>query len=188
MRDGSDFCPFVLLRKMQLNFLAVCRFLSVNFSIPKRVIKQMSKQCSLCQERGKTWNGSDPACAFKNGVFDTQNWNCATMNALRDIAEHIGLYWRDDLSAASFGAVPFEGDKWVGYIVMTWYKNKGATGMAMLMFDDEQPKPLTLEMAEEAIEYWVRRGAKRVKGGIVWQPTTNAAGTPNIAFRKNWNV
>lgn len=114
--------------------------------------------CKLCKERGKTWEGDDPKCAFENKTFDTDNWNCATMNKLRDIAEEQSeLYWRDDAGPASFGAIPFKGDNWQGYIVMTWYKSRGRTGRALLMCDDEEPQILTEEMALEAINYWGKR-------------------------------
>ena len=32
-------------------------------------------ECTACQNRGKTWQGGDPVCAFPNGVFDSSNWN-----------------------------------------------------------------------------------------------------------------
>ena len=109
--------------------------------------------CRLCQERGKTWEGSDPRCAFVDGVFTTDNWNCATMNKLRDIARDLPLYWRND-DFGTFGAVPFEGEYWQGYIAMAWYKRRGRTKQAMLMGDGDMPLPLTEEMALEAIRYW----------------------------------
>lgn len=105
--------------------------------------------CLLCLSRGKNWNGDDPKCAFENGVFNPDNWNCATMNELREIAEKVGLTRRNDLDSASFGAVPFE----EGYIVMTWYKNRGTTGNAQVMWDGEPTHPLTEKVALEAIQY-----------------------------------
>jgi len=105
--------------------------------------------CKLCKERGKTWEGSDPKCAFESGTFNMDNWNCATMNELRDIAGEIGLNYRNGLDSASFGAVPFE----EGYIVMTWYKSRGKTGNAQVMHDNEPAKPLTEEIALQAINH-----------------------------------
>jgi len=43
--------------------------------------------CRLCEQRGKTWEGSDPKCAFESYGFSHDNWNCATMNRLREIAK-----------------------------------------------------------------------------------------------------
>lgn len=109
--------------------------------------------CKMCQERGKTWEGSDPACAFGENLFNSHNWNCATMNELRDIAFKLGLTNRNDSDSASFGAVPF-GE---GYIAMTWYKNRGATGNAVVMWDNNPLKELTEEIALEAIGQYLCR-------------------------------
>ena len=120
--------------------------------------------CELCKERGKTWEGSDPRCAFETGKFSTNNWNCATANALREICsdewgeKKSDTAWgfRDDMSAASFGVI------WVGegqeeegfYIAMTWYKSRGRLGWAYRMCDDDRPRPLTLKEAMSAIKFY----------------------------------
>ncbi|MFZ7765058.1 hypothetical protein [Bacillus licheniformis] len=121
--------------------------------------------CRLCKERGKTWEGSDPVCAFENGVFSPKNWNCATMSKLRRLSEGLGNSDRDDDSCGSIGYVPlsdnyapatYEG--YGGYIVMMWYKERGRVGHALFM-TDEGAEPLTLEHAEIAIrtgERWMR--------------------------------
>ncbi|KMM63429.1 hypothetical protein ACH95_00955 [Bacillus glycinifermentans] len=121
--------------------------------------------CRLCKERGKTWEGSDPVCAFENGVFSPKNWNCATMSKLRRLSEGLGNSDRDDDSCGSIGYVPlsdnyapatYEG--YGGYIVMMWYKERGRVGHALFM-TDEGAEPLTLEHAEIAIrtgERWLR--------------------------------
>ncbi|PAE51969.1 hypothetical protein CHH95_06405 [Bacillus licheniformis] len=120
--------------------------------------------CRLCKERGKTWEGSDPVCAFENGVFSPKNWNCATMSKLRRLSEGLGNSDRDDDSCGSIGYVPlsdnyapatYEG--YGGYIVMMWYKERGRVGHALFM-TDEGAEPLTLEHAEIAIrtgERWL---------------------------------
>lgn len=113
--------------------------------------------CRLCEERGKDWNGDDPVCAFEDNEFSSDNWNCATMNELRSISEEVGMGWRDDLSCGSIGYVPMDNDYAPddfetngGYIVMTWYKERGRTGNAVFMTDDETV-PLTIKHAEVAI-------------------------------------
>lgn len=109
--------------------------------------------CKMCKERGKPpWFGDDPRCAFESGVFNTDNWNCATMNALRDLAEKLGTTYRDDLAAGSIGYVPFENEDYSGYIVMTWYKNRGRTDNAVVMWVDEPLRELTEEDALLALE------------------------------------
>lgn len=112
--------------------------------------------CKMCAERGKTWNGDDPKCAFENGTFNSDNWNCATMNALRERARELGTDFRDDMEAGSIGYVPYadlEGDEYGGYIVLTWYKDRGRTYGAVVLFEDEPPCPLTEERALKALEY-----------------------------------
>src|SRR5690606_38007902 len=114
--------------------------------------------CRLCEERGKTWEGSDPKCAFNShGEFIKDNWNCATMNKLRIIADEIGTVQRDDNSCGTIGYVPMNNDyapddfdTFGGYIVMMWYKDRGKTGNALFMTDDETI-PLTIKHAELAI-------------------------------------
>jgi len=133
--------------------------------------------CKLCTERGKTWNGDDPRCAFESGVFSTDNWRCATMSRLRGIAEKRGSSERDDNSCASIGYVPLDNDYVpmdapemdAGYIVMTWYKDRGRKGQALIMWDDEESRPLTLREAEEAIRVYElnrKRSALNVRGEL----------------------
>lgn len=125
--------------------------------------------CRLCKERGKKWEGDDPQCAFPSGEpsagFDADNWQCATMNALRDIAEaggHGDFHYRCDSAAGSISVIRFEhpeghptdpyGLPPAGYIVLSFYKNRGTTGQAIVMHDDHAPRPLTLYDAEGALK------------------------------------
>jgi hypothetical protein len=114
--------------------------------------------CTLCEKRGKTWKGDDPKCAFVDGVFTSDNWNCATMNKLRDIADILETTSRNDNSCGSIGYVPMDNDYAPihfdtsgGYIVMMWYKSRGKTGNAVFMTDNKTI-PLTIEHAELAIK------------------------------------
>lgn len=114
--------------------------------------------CNLCKKRGKTWNGDDPKCAFVDGVFNSDNWNCATMEELRKIAEEIETTQRDDNSAGSIGYLPVDNEfasddfnTFGGYVVMMWYKNRGKTGNAVFMTDGST-EPLSIKHAELAIE------------------------------------
>ncbi len=48
----------------------------------------MTYKCPRCSTRVKDWSGDDPKCGFdKNGNFLEHNWNCATLNALREMDE-----------------------------------------------------------------------------------------------------
>jgi hypothetical protein len=119
--------------------------------------------CRLCEERGKNWSGDDPECAFEDFTFSADNWNCATMNRLRNISEELKRSSRCDMSCGSIGYVPVDNDYapityegYGGYIVMMWYKERGRTGNAMFMTDEESV-PLTLEHVDIAIESYENR-------------------------------
>ncbi len=101
----------------------------------------------MCKVRGKTWTGSDPICAF-DGAFD-DNWNCATLNEIRDIvaADVDGSYCRycDDQfwAVLAIDEVRAPEDQWIGYTLwMTWYKNRGHTEL-MYVLGPEKPRPPT---------------------------------------------
>lgn len=120
--------------------------------------------CKLCEDFIKehphngtihtgTSFGSPIRCAFTNdGMFTSDNWNCRTMSVLRGACYNNYTY-RDDMDAGSIGIchIP-ENDIISGYVVLTYYKDRGKTGSATIVYDDETPKPLTLEMAEAIID------------------------------------
>lgn len=83
--------------------------------------------CKLCRERGKTWQGDDPKCAFLRGVFSSDNWNCATMNTLREVMGEVGLTHRID--DQTYGLLFMDG----ACLYVSWYKNRGKTESAWLM-------------------------------------------------------
>ena len=44
--------------------------------------------CKACVERGTPENfASKPKCAFVHNTFSKENWNCATLNKLREISD-----------------------------------------------------------------------------------------------------
>lgn len=114
--------------------------------------------CERCQKRGKTWKGSDPTCAFLEGKFISENWNCATMNALREIAEEYSnaaicdppgyRYRHCDVSLA---AIPYSSNSCEKFLVLSWYKDRGRTGQAWIFCDDDAPEVLTLAEAEACL-------------------------------------
>lgn len=116
--------------------------------------------CVLCVERKKD-SGPSPRCAFIDGLFQKDNFNCATMNKLRAIANSLGTTWRDDQTSGSIGYVPFEGMEQSGNIVMTWNKDRGTTGNAVILMDSNDPQPLTEENANEAIKWQKKRVVKK---------------------------
>ena len=105
--------------------------------------------CKRCVERGKPAHfGNDPRCAFESGVFSTDNWQCATMNQLHQICTQA----REDDESIGYIRLPDSADVDGFYIVMTWYKNRGATGNAVIMGDDYPVTELTLEIAELVLD------------------------------------
>lgn len=113
--------------------------------------------CRMCRERGQTWSGDKPQCAFPNGVFVHENWNCATANALRDLCGE----WantNDDQNAAIL-----KGVEECPHVCLTWYKRRGRTDGAWMIYDnDRTPEPLTLTEAERII---TANGKPSYRGG-----------------------
>jgi hypothetical protein len=82
----------------------------------------MTFQCPRCQERVKDWEGDDAKCGFdENGNFLENNWNCATLNALRERAEENAV-WSDNQQNVSV-IQTFD----VGHAILSWYKHRGQT-------------------------------------------------------------
>lgn len=103
--------------------------------------------CTLCKSAAKLRGRK---CAFLgNGRFTSDNWNCDTMAALRGSA-----LWsqRDDLHSGSIAVVLLpDAEELRGYIVLSFYKDRGKVGAAVLMCDDEKPITLTRSIAEAAV-------------------------------------
>ena len=136
--------------------------------------------CELCKERGKDWDGGDPECAFEDGVFSPNNWNCATMNKLRELAEERETEYIetiDDAYACSFEKYHYIDDQYLGvipykgiadipkFVVIGWYKNRGQTEEAVV-FGDNGITTLTLNDAEDAVWYHERGQRYKTRGSI----------------------
>lgn len=94
------------------------------------------------------------ACAFtKRGAFRRRNYACGTMLSLRAICK---LRERDDLNAGSIGvvAVPEDdsADKARGWLVLSWYKERGATPGAIIVDDEGRRYALTHARATWILE------------------------------------
>ena len=101
----------------------------------------MNYQCPRCKERVKDWNGDDPKCGFdENGNFLEHNWNCATLNALRDMGEENEVWCNDN-----YMTIVSRFD--VGHGVLSWYKSRGATDD----FRDGYFQPGTLHYAQQLL-------------------------------------
>jgi hypothetical protein len=100
--------------------------------------------CPRCQKRGKTWNGNDPRCGFPDGKsFSADNWNCATLNRLREL-DRDGAVYNDDQWILT---LPFNGE----FIVLGGYKRGGTVEYAGNL-NEYKMEDLTLKRAEEVIK------------------------------------
>jgi hypothetical protein len=100
----------------------------------------MTYQCPRCRSRIKDWSGDDPICGFdENGNFLENNWNCATLIALRYMEGQD--VWCDD----SYMKIVSRCD--VGHGVLYWYKRRGKTDD----FRDSDFKRGSLRYAQELL-------------------------------------
>ena len=115
-------------------------------------------ECRYCKSTPKSWNGDDRNCAFKDGVFLQDNWNCASMNLLRNIAENKELrQYGDDISCAMLRVpeVRISDEEWLndGFCILSWYKSRGKTSNAIFV-SDEVEQPLAFEQVEAIIKHY----------------------------------
>lgn len=101
----------------------------------------------------KHCRGDVKRCAFDDtGTFKADNFNCITLGLLRDLAE---MKHRDDDSAGSIAVIPIPEPHFEtevrGYIVLNFYKNRCRTNSALILNEDDPPRPLTLEIAQWVI-------------------------------------
>jgi hypothetical protein len=95
--------------------------------------------------------GDDPVCAFPRGErFSHENWQCAALDPLRElIGEHPGAVEREGITVVANWdqkaalVVVHDGidlgedyDGFAVALAVTWYKRRGRTDAAWLLFDD----------------------------------------------------
>lgn len=98
-------------------------------------------QCPRCAARVKDWNGDDSTCGFHaDGGFRENNWNCATLIALRYL-EGTSSVWCDEYYMAIISRFD------VGFGILKWYKSRGKTDD----FRDECFEPGTLKLAQQLL-------------------------------------
>lgn len=116
--------------------------------------------CRACIDRGKTWLGDDPTCYFDD---PEHNWNCATVNAIRDICyEGQGLpvgvdyTYCDDEKYATI-KIDEVGVEWLGYcLYIQWYKQRGHTDQLWIL-GNGVPRTPTEEELLAIIDFYKRR-------------------------------
>jgi hypothetical protein len=128
--------------------------------------------CAACKERGQTWTGDSPRCGFSAGEFG-ENWNCATVNMIRDICYegqelpgYVDYQYCDDQKYATICVDAVKGIEdcplalWV-----SWYKNRGGTDAMWLLFEKKPPRRPTAAECLLIVDWhkahnYVRTGAK----------------------------
>lgn len=102
--------------------------------------------CKMCRDRGKTWEGSNPTCYF---IDPKNNWNCATVNAIRDICYEgqnlphgVQYMYCDDEKYATI-KIPDGSDIDALCLWVQWYKNRGGTGSLFLLDSYNPPREPT---------------------------------------------
>ena len=95
----------------------------------------MTKLCTRCAARQAVWDvtggrpswiGSPIQCAFPDGFFVEDNWNCATANAVRDLVEVDRTFWSNE---QHLGVLRMDGQ----FLVVSWYKNRGRTEQILIV-------------------------------------------------------
>jgi len=116
--------------------------------------------CRMCEERGKDWSGSAPVCYFDDS---RGNWNCATVNAIRDICDGsqemprgvVLMHWEDENFAlinvweCDFG----DDEEFIGCLYVQWYKRRGRTERLLLLGEETNREPTEKELLV-IIEYY----------------------------------
>ncbi len=107
--------------------------------------------CRRCEARDVGESEQYPKCGFPETnfrQFTSDNWSCATLNALRILARELGepIYREDQASILLPASTPG------CFIVLSWYKRRGKTEGAWLFREDKRPIPLPLEEAERTLD------------------------------------
>src|SRR4051794_2461652 len=121
--------------------------------------------CKRCQERPKPrLLTGDMKCGFETGEFSSDNWFCATLDALRGLCTDVDpgapkmvsgpgiALWHDDEQVALLPAAPFPDGRSSGFVLLRWYNRRGTVDQALMWRMDELPRPLTLAEAEELLD------------------------------------
>jgi len=118
--------------------------------------------CDACDKRGRTWNGDDPKCAFTDGTFG-ENWNCATVGAIRDICDEgqtdmpSGVDYRycdgDNYATIKVDDIDLEGRPLALWV--SWYKSRGATQAMWLLFDNDSPRLPTEKECVAIVDFYI---------------------------------
>lgn len=92
-------------------------------------------KCKKCIDRGQTWGGSPPVCAFDGNFAD--NWNCATLNEIRDLegTDLADYRWSEDQKYMTIliDGVDLPRGRSPMALWVSWYKSRGRTDAVWLL-------------------------------------------------------
>lgn len=105
-------------------------------------------KCAKCIERGQTWQGSPPVCAWDRQPHDNwsfrDNWNCATLNEIRDLeGSPLADYrWSEDQKYLTIliDGVELPRGRTPMALWVSWYKSRGRTDAVWLLYYDRPPE------------------------------------------------
>lgn len=122
--------------------------------------------CKMCLNRKQDWTGDKPKCYFDN---PSNNWNCATVNAIRDICyegqqqipkgvdyQYCGdrKYATICLDEIGYGDSPIGLALWV-----SWYKSRGRTDAMWILDECDTPRSPSEGELLAIIEHYENQGA-----------------------------
>ena len=124
--------------------------------------------CKMCKERGKTWEGDNPTCFLFRWK---DNWNCATLNAIRDICyegsplpDGVRYTYVDDMKYATIRIN--SDDEYIGLcLYVEWYKNRGGTDEMWLLGNGEPQRPNEKQLLMIIDQYGRSINANRRQAG-----------------------
>lgn len=112
--------------------------------------------CKLCDKQNNIWFDKELKCAFKNKIFDSDNWRCATAITLRDISYDCELdvvTWNTKKYVTiPVDEIEIEGNPRVLWI--TWQVDQGKTNTMWLLFEQDDPRKPTEEECLRIIEFY----------------------------------
>lgn len=92
--------------------------------------------------------------AFKDGVFNTDNWNDPVMNGLRFVAKKFCTTVSNGDQNTSL--IPVHDVDDVDFILLSWYKNRGRTEGAWEVYENVM-RPLTKDVAMKCFGDFINR-------------------------------
>jgi len=129
---------------------------------------EQENKCQLCHENPKDWNGTDPKCAFKTGIFSNDNYCCTTMREIRKLIHgddnpnlfyHKLLSNNENVAIINIEDIPAIYDNQDTFAAISlwvqWYKRRGCTEQMLIMFsDDIPPRPPTESECRDILRYF----------------------------------